>query len=423
LILTEQIQLKKTPELSHLCHLTKDLYNLANFYVRQELFNLGNWLNYYDLDYLLKHKEAYRKLPSGTAQETLRILDKNWKSFFRAIKDYKKHPKKYKGRPRPPKYKEKNGEFIAAFTYVQCKIRDGYLRFPKKTNLPLIKTRITNKLKQVRIIPKGEYYLLEIVYEKEVEDLGLDKNRIMAIDLGLNNIVTCVNNIGLQPFIIRGNVIKSINHFYNKQLARYKSIKDKQKITFETKRLQKLHKIRNNKIKDLFHKISRKIINYCINNNIGTIIIGYNKGWKQKINLGKRNNQNFVQIPLLQLVEKIKYKAEMVGIQVSQIEEKYTSKCSFLDNEPIEKRETYLGKRINRGLFKSSNGILINADVNGAYNIMKKVVPKALEVDGIKDVGLHPHVMKIGMESIESTYVWNHQRKTILIKPTYVGIT
>ena len=393
--LTEQIQLNKTTQLSYLCHLSKNLYNLANFYVRQEYFYYGNWLRYYDLWYMLKAKEPYKNLPSQTAQQTLKFVDKNWKSFFQSLKTYKKHPEKYLGAPRPPRYKKKDGEFMLVFTNQQCRIKGCFLYFPKKTQLRLVKTRIKSKLHQVRIIPKGFYYILEIIYEKEVYYSNLDEERVTGINLGLNNIITIVNNAGLQPAIIKGGIVKSINQFYNKQLAKYKSIKDKQGIGSETKRIQWLTRKRNNKINDMFHKISREVINYCINHNFGTIVIGYNKNWKFKITLGKRNNQNFVQIPFAKLVSQITYKAELLGINVILEPESFTSRCSFLDNESIKMHEKYQGKRICRGLYQSQEGIIINADVNGAYNILKKAVPKAILADGIEGVGLHPYSIAI----------------------------
>ena len=389
--LTEQIQLKNTAKLSYLCHLSKNLYNLANFYVRQEFFYLGNWLRYYDLWYILKEKEPYKKLPSQTAQQILKLVERNWKSFFHSLKTHNEHPEKYLGTPKPPSYKGKKGEYTIIFTNQQCNIKSKFLYFPKKTQLPPVKTRIKSKIYQIRIIPKGLYYLLEIIYQFDEKNLNLDKERVIGIDLGLNNIITMVNNAGLQPAIIKGGIVKSINQFYNKQLAKYKSIKDKQGISSDTKRMQHFTRTRNNKINDIFHKISREVINYCINHNFGTIIIGYNKTWKQKIKIGKRNNQNFVQIPFSKLVSQIKYKSELIGIEVVLEQESFTSICSFLDNESIEKHEKYKGKRIYRGLYQSQKGIIINADVNGAYNILKKAIPKAISADGIEGVGLHPY--------------------------------
>jgi len=319
---------------------------------------------------------------------------RNWKSYFRALKEYKRDFKKFKKKPKIPRYKKKNGESIVIFTNQQCKIKEGYLYFPKKVNLEPIKTRIKEKLNQVRIIPLGIKYKIEIVYEKEEKDLGLDKDHVLSIDLGLNNLITAVNNNGCRPFIIKGGMIKSINQYYNKQLAYYRSIENKKGNLTDTKTIKKLHLTRNNKINTLFHRISKSIIEFCTLNNIGTIVIGYNHGWKQKINIGKRNNQKFVQIPFLKLVKQIEYKSQLKGIKVLTIDEAHTSKCSFLDNEVIEHHDKYLGKRTSRGMFKTSKGKTINADVNGAYNIMKKAFPNAISVDGIEAFGLMPQIIQ-----------------------------
>lgn len=391
---TEIIQVKKSKELSKVCHLAKNLYNLANWYFRQEFFNLNTFLSYYDLDFMLKTKEVYINLPAQTSQQILKLVNRNWKAYFRALKEYNRDFKKFKKKPKIPGYKKKNGESIVVFTNQQCKIKEGYLDFPKKVELKPIKTRITEKVKEVRIIPLGVKYKIEIVYEREEENLGLDKDHLLSIDLGLNNLITAVNNNGYRPFIIKGGIVKSINHFYNKQLAYYRSIENKKGNFVDTKRMKRVHLIRNNKLNTLFHRISKNIVEYCIQNNIGTIVIGYNFNWKQKINIGKRNNQKFVQIPFLKLVKQIEYKSKLVGIQTKLIDESYTSKCCFLDNETIQKHNTYLGKRISRGLFKTSKGVIINADVNGAYNIMKKGFPNAISVDGIKAFGLMPQILQ-----------------------------
>ena len=392
--LTEQIQVKKSKELSKICHLAKNLYNLANWYFRQDFFNLNNFLSYYDLDFILKNKEAYKNLPSQTSQQILKVVIRNWKSYFKALREYKRNFKKFKKKPKIPGYKKKNGESIVIFTNQQCKIKEGYLYFPKKVNLEPVKTRIKEKLNQVRIIPKGICYIIEIIYEKEEKDVGLDKNHILSIDLGLNNLITAVNNNGCKPFIIKGGMIKSINQFYNKQLAYFRSIENKKGNFQDTKRIKKLHLTRNNKIKTLFHRISKTIIEYCIQNDIGTIVIGYNKGWKQNINIGKRNTQNFVNVPFNQLLKQVEYKSQLKGIQVLTIDEAHTSKCSFLDNEKIGHHDKYLGKRISRGLFKTFNGKILNADVNGAYNIMKKAFPNTVSVDGIEAFGLMPQILQ-----------------------------
>jgi len=394
LILTEIIQVEYSLELSKLCHLAKNLYNLTNWYVRQDFFNLNNLLTYYDLDFILKNKQAYQSLPSQTAQQILKYVNRNWKSYLKGLKEYYLDFRKFKKRPNIPRYKKKNGESVVIFTNQQCKIKQGYLHFPKRVNINSIKTRITERLKEVRIIPLGVKYKVELVYEKEEKDLVLDKEHILSIDLGLNNLITAVNNNGCKPFIIKGGMIKSINQYYNKQLAYYRSIENKKGNLTDTKRIQKLHLTRNNKLITIFHRISKNIIEYCIQNDIGTIIIGYNYGWKQKINIGKRNNQKFVQIPFLKLLKQIEYKAQLKGIYVLTVNENHTSKCSFLDNEPIRRHKKYMGKRVSRGLFKTSKGILLNADVNGAYNIMKKAFPNAISADGIEAFGLMPQIIQ-----------------------------
>lgn len=391
--LTEQIQLKYSKELSKLCHKANNLYNEANYQYRQFFFQLGEFLNYYDLQVILKNYDCYKQLPAQSNQQILLLVIQNWKSYWMSLKKYKKNPIKFLGRPKMPKYKEKDGECLCIFTNQNTRIKDGYIHFPKSCHLKPIKTRIPN-YQQIRIIPKGHYYICEIIYNYQPTELYLNLDHILGIDLGLNNLITAVNNIGLQPFIIKGGIVKSVNQFYNKINSQLQSQKDKQKYEFQTKQQQKLLKKRNNQIRDCLHKVSRKVINYCIQNDIGTIVIGYNERWKQEINIGKRNNQNFVQIPFAILIQQIEYKAKMIGINVIIHEESYTSKCSFLDNELIEKHEIYQGMRIYRGLFRTSIGQIINADVNGALNITKKAFPNAF-AEGIEGMLLYPYSFRI----------------------------
>ncbi len=263
------------------------------------------------------------------------------------------------------------------------------LKFPKKVGLE-IQTRLvdTTNLREVRIIPKGKDYILEIVYNKEINPEPLNKEKIIAIDLGVSNLVTVVNNNGIKPFVIKGGVVKSTNQYYNKERSRIQSIYDRQGIKIG-KAIQKLSNKRNKKINDYLHRVSKKVIDCCVEKKIGTVIIGYNPDWKQKCQLGKRNTQNFVTIPFYRFIHQLTYKAEEHGITVIKQEESHTSKCSFLDDESITHHDKYLGKRISRGLFQSRQGIIINADVNGAYNILKKAFPKAF-ANGIEAVGLQP---------------------------------
>ena len=392
---TEQIWIKPNKKISFLCHLSKNLYNEGNFHIRQEYFKNKNWIRYNNLYHLLKHSGNYQQLPAKTAQHTLKILDRNWKSFFNATSEWEKDRSKFKTKPRIPNYKLKKGEFLLAFSNQQVKIKSGSLQFPKKVGLN-VRTRLDERLniRESRIIPKGIGYSVEIVYQKFICINPLKKDKVIAIDLGVRNLVAAVNNNGMKPFIIKGGVVKSINQYYNKEKARFQSVYDHQRIK-PGKALNRLKHRRDKKINDYFHKTSRKIINYCLLNEIGTIVIGYNPEWKQHCNLGKRNNQNFVAIPFRKLIQQITYKAEEQGITVIEQEESYSSKCSFLDNETIKQHSHYQGKRVSRGLFKSEKGTIINADVNSAYNILKKAFLNAITADRIEDVGLHPTRLRL----------------------------
>jgi len=381
-----------------LCFIAKNLYNRANYLVRQLFINSSKkveegkrskaiWTRYVELDRIAKEEnwKEYRELPAQTSQQVLRLLEKNWKSFFKTIKEWIKDKSKFKGRPKLPKYKNE-GRTVVIFTAQQIKLKGQYIHFPKKVGLSPIKTKVDN-IKQVRLIPQSTCYVIEVVYEKKKEDDNLDAHLFLGIDIGLNNLATLTSNKkGLRPILINGRPLKSINQFFNKVKSKLMSfIKDRG----TSKRILKLTHKRGCKIQDYLHKASRFIIRFCLLHSIKTIVIGINKNWKQEVTLGKRNNQNFVAIPFATLIQQLQYKAEEVGIKVILTEEAYTSKSSFLDLEVIEKKENYKGRRIKRGLFRSSSGKLINADVNGAFNILRKVVPNLFR-DGIEGVGLHP---------------------------------
>lgn len=375
-----------------LCFKSKNLYNYANYLIRQEFINSNRWIQYNELFKLCKDSESYKEIGSNVGQQTLKILDKNWKSFFVAIKDWNKNPSKYLGRPKLPKYKDKDGRNILGIDNIKFSIRDGYLRFswqPLKPLNNIFKTNVSGKLMQVRFIPKKSHYVMEIVYEMEVLDICLNPNRIIGIDLGINNFATIANNAGLQPFIINGKTVKSINQYYNKEKAKLQSNLKLQHNKNWSNRLQQLTNKRNNKINDYIHKASKYIVDWCIENDIDTVVVGKNKNWKQESKMSKKVNQNFVGIPHDLFIQKIKYKCENVGISFIETEESYTSGTSFLDSELPIKENYDKSRRVHRGLFKSNNGKLINADLNGAYQIMKKVFPNAF-AEGIEGVGLHP---------------------------------
>lgn len=420
-------------------HLSKNLYNEANYLYRQVFFGLGKEssqrhanevatitalnsvvdslnqvrnrrgttpfsyldqdnriLPKYHMDGFLKLTKQvdYTSLPAQCNQRTLSLLYDNWKSYFESIKDYKKNPDKYLGEPKPPKYLKKSGHLVCVFTNQICLIKKDqkgtYLKLPKnKDRYYLGNLDFTDKiLKEVRIVPKNQHINLELVYEtevKEVCDVPAMNQRVVAVDLGLENLIAMVDNTRNAPLLFKGKKIKSINHYYNKQCAHYTSIlrvgKKPDEGPYTTKRLEKMMKKRNNRIKDIMHKASSSFIKACVERKINVIVIGHNNYWKQEINIGKVNNQNFVQIPFSTLISMIQYKAENVGMKVIIQEESYTSKASALDFDDIpvysdgSENRRFSGKRVHRGLYKSGSGILINADVNGASNILRKAYP------------------------------------------------
>jgi putative transposase len=375
------------------CFKSKNIYNLANYTQRQLFINGEKIMKYVDLSKALNKTEAFKDIGSNSAQMTLRVLDKSWKSFLVSVKDYHKNPSKYLGKPKMPSYKKKDGRFSFIMTNMQTHIYDEYLYFaftPLKCLNNLFKTNIKSKLLQTRVVPKGSTYVLEIVYEINVAEPKEFNNKIVGIDLGVDNLATCVNNVGIKPIVINGRIVKSINEYYNKKRSKLQSDLKKRHGKDWSNKLETLQRKRDNKIDYYLHCASKSIIEYCNGLDVSTIVIGLNKTWKQESKLFKSANQNFISIPYNKLIQMIQYKAENEGIKVIVNEESYTSGCSFLDNEEPCKEFYNKSRRIARGLFKSNNDTLINSDVNGAYNIIKKVFSNAFEVNEIKDVHLHP---------------------------------
>lgn len=386
--------------LMNFCHMSKNLYNHANYLVREQFIKDGNWLRYADLDSALKMDTEYpdyRNMPTAqSAQQILRLLDKNWKSFFKSIKDWAKHKEKYLGKPKMPKYLKKSSNYILIMTNQNCKLHDGYIKFPKVFDGFTIKPKFIGKqnaagLQQVRFIPRRGKIIAEVVYTIHGVEKLADNGRYIGIDIGVDNLATVANNVGASAFTINGRPLKSLNKHFNKLKSRYQGISKQINGKNNTNRLDRLTDKRTAKINDYLHKASRYIINYCIQHDIHTIIIGQNKEWKQRSNIGKVNNQTFVQIPFARLIEMIQYKAEECGIAVILTEEGYTSGTSFIDNEAPTKAFYNKSRRINRGMFVSNSGVKINADLNGAYQIIKKVFP-------IKwDIGCASHPVVVGL--------------------------
>lgn len=372
---------------------SKNLYNYANYIIRQEFINNNNFLNYYRIWELLKKEESFKTIGSNSGQHTLKILERNWKSYFVAIKDWSKNKSKYLGKPKLPNYLDKNkGRFICVLTNMQTQIKDGYLFFAFKPFKPfneLIKVKFEGKHMQTRIIPRKGYYVLEIVYEIALPELKQEESRVIGIDLGLNNLMTIQNTFGESPFVINGRPLKSINQFYNKKKARIQSELKKVNGLDWSNRLNKLTMKRTNKVDNYIHNATRWMVSYCNVFNVDTVIIGKNKTWKQEF----KRQQGFTQIPYEKLIHQLQYKLREIGVKVILTEESYTSKASFLDMDEMERGSSFSGTRIKRGLYKSSDNTLINADVNGASNIIRKVFPKIF--NGIEGVGLHPSIVNL----------------------------
>jgi IS605 OrfB family transposase len=395
----EIIEVRRNKELSKLCHKTKNLYNRANFLIKEELKKSNKLLFYNDLVRLLKGEQCYKVLPVHTDQHTLKLLARNWKAYFQALKEWKKQPQKFLGCPWAPHFKKPSGEIIAIFSNQQARIVNGWVVLPKKAKFT-IRTRLTaqDDLREVRVIPRGVGYTFELVYHKHLPKAKRKKkNRKGSIDLGSINLVTFVDNIGSRPIVIKdeGKGIRSINQYYMKEVKKlqqqyasqqHNQLRQQNKLHYGTR----FHIYRQHwrwKVKDWLHKVSKFLVDLWETRGLHTVYIGYNPLWKQQLRLRKKTTQMFVSIPFEKLIKILKYKAEEKGIEVEPIEEEYTSKCSFLDNESSQKQVKYKGKRVHRGLFRSEKGLFINADVNAAYNILLKGDPQALPKRSVGGVG------------------------------------
>jgi putative transposase len=379
------------------CFLSKNLYNATNYLLRQAYIFQHHVIPYAELDKLMKRNPDYCALPRKVSQWVLKQVEHDWQSFFAALATWKHHPEKFLGRPKLPKYKHKT-EGRNLLTYTQQAVskrlfeQKGLIR-PSQLNIT-IETQ-QSSFDQVRIVPRKTHYVVEVVYTTPIEKADVDPHQLASLDIGLDNLAALTSNQpGFIPLLINGKPLKTLNQSYNKEWARLQSQLPKGQHTSHS--LEALTDKRNRRVNAYLHLASRRIIETLLKHRIGTLIIGKNDGWKQEISLGKRNNQNFVPIPHARFIEMLTYKARLVGIAIIPTEESYTSKCSFLDEEVIGRHEHYLGKRVHRGLFVASDGRRINADVNGSYNIMRKVIPNAFgQGNGIEGVVVHPVLMNI----------------------------
>ena len=428
-----------------ICRASARLYNRANFILRQysssvdsmeghrplfpnqmEIYRMvrinlsgtrylgdSKWLSYNALDYLLKttKDKAYYALPSQANQQILKLLLRDYKSFFEAVKAYGRNPSAFTGRPRLPKYSHEGSVKTAVLTNQICRLTDGGLKLPgTKQRLTLGSIPEVARLKEVRIRPCHNGFVMDVVIQ--MPDMGItpiqdsevlsdlasmeqtDGIRVIAIDPGTDNIAAVVNNFGQRPFVIKGGVVKSVNQYYNKEISKLASCAMKCNGRYRTRRMNALTEKRNRRIKDQFHKISRQIADYARDNHVDVVIMGHNTYQKQEIGIGHVNNQNFVQIPMLIFADMLRYKLAEYGIKFVLTEESYTSKADFLakDYIPVYKKNSsgnyfFSGKRIQRGLYRHYDGTITNADINGAANILRKVFPKVSQWNrGIVDM-------------------------------------
>ena len=374
--------------LRELCRTAKNLTNQAIYNVRQYYLQEKQYLRYEANYHELKNSENYKLLNSNMAQQTLKNVDQMFKSFFALIKLAKQGKYNFK-HIRMPKYLPKNG--YSNLIIGQIRIKENNIltipfsntfkkKYETKIQIKIPQVLEDKKIKEIQIIPKfnARFFEIQYTYEIQEENINLNTNNALAIDLGVNNLCTCVTNAG-KSFIIDGKKLKSINQFFNKQNARLQSIKDKQNIKRQTEQQYLISRKRKNRVNDYINKTCRYIINYCLTHDIGTLVIGYNQSFQNKANLGRKNNQIFTQLPFGKIREKLEYLCKRYNINYVLQEESYTSKASFFDNDELpiynaDNPQTYefSGKRIKRGLYQTKDNYLFNADCNGALNILRK---------------------------------------------------
>ena len=373
--------------IKELCHTAKNLANEAIYNVRQYYFTEGEFLKYEKNYTLLKNSPNYKALNSNMAQQILKEVDGSFKSFFGLLKLTKQG--KYAFRDcKLPHYLPKDGYATLVIGFVRLNgnklilpFSNNFKKTHKAVEITIPPVLLDKKVKEIRIIPKAgaRFFEIQYTYESECIQRNLNKNNALALDLGINNLVTAVSNSG-KTFIIDGRKLKSINQWFNKENARLQSIKDKQHFGKKTTNRQKaIARDRNNKVNDYMSKVARKVVDYCVANDIGTLVVGYNETFQRSSKIGKQNNQNFVNISYGRLRSKLKYLCELNSIVFEKQEESYTSKASFWDRDDIPvynadnpKEYQFSGSRIHRGLYETAGGKTVNADVNGALNIMKK---------------------------------------------------
>jgi putative transposase len=373
---------------------SKNLYNKALYTTRQAFFQAGSYPSFPSLYHQMKAEPEYTALPRKVAQWALKQVCAAWDSYKEALAAWEADRSKFLDRPRIPRYKHKQqGRNLLVYTIQALSVPALRQSCICPSGLDItVQTRRSN-VQQVRIIPRIGFYVVEVIYEREPAQANVDSALHAGVDIGLNNLALLTSDKpGFVPRLVNGRPVKSINQFYNKRRAELQSrLGD----THISQRLERITVKRTRRIDWYLHTASRRIIDLLVTEGIGTLCIGKNPLWKQEARMGKRNNQNFVAVPHARFIEMLTYKAQMVGIQVRITEESYTSKASFLDvdplpiSDPTQPAPTFSGRRVRRGLYRAADGRHINADANGAYNIIRKVAPDAF-AQGSRGCVVHP---------------------------------
>ena len=414
------------------CGRAASLWNYTNYLYRQaftghhdlipEYADLIDDEKFFNAFRLIKRMRSLKVVPFYTMVKPnvgmgiVTLVGQAWKGWFAALRSYKKDPSKFKGAPKMPGYKKKEkdgGVAVVPFTYQEARLqKDGSIKIRRDITLP-IRTR-AKAIQQVRFVPVVGGINIEVIYRKEIQESKLDKTRCLGVDLGVNNLMSVTSNIEASSMLVNGRQLKSINRYFNKEMAHVQSTLAQQGLK-TSRKLRYLQRKRNHAVKDYMHKASRLLVDYAAANNIGLIVIGYNPWWKDEVNLGAKNNQNFVHIPHAKLTKLVRYKFEELGGEVREVNESHTSKCSFLDGEETCHHESYVGERVKRGLFRSACGKAINADLNGAANILKRGIkaswvpnetffhPRLIDVEkSLRDKMYHPS-QKVGSSGVLAT--------------------
>jgi len=402
-------------ECETLCVTSKQLYNVGLYELRQHLFKHHGFLSYQTLYQRMKQNENWIAFPRKISNQVWMQVKKSWSNWLTALTTYKKQPDKFNGRPQIPKYNHS----VNVITYEKGALGKRGLKPNQiklsQTNIILDISLIEGEVKEVKILPQKGKFIIKATYTEAMKQNNLDYNKIAGLDLGLNNLVTvATNQKDIHPIMVNGRPLKSINQHWNKQKAKRQS--KLKKGVFNSHKISQITEKRNNKVDTYLHIASRMVVDWLIENNIGTLIIGKNTQWKTGIKLGKRNNQHFVQLPHTKLIDLIKYKFEQEDGIVVVCEESYTSKASALDlddlpkyNKTRKQKPLFSGKRIKRGLYKTLKGILINADVNGALNIIRKVAKNSLD-DLVSDEQFIQNCATPQFLKLDVAYQFNHKK-------------